>query len=140
MQRNVAALENRTSAHREIFLALVAAVEAASPLSNPLAQSADRTARAVRPQPAFKVGPGRLLVREHLEKLEGRNRALAHSPTLNFWQNPSLENRGSQVYKSPNYSRCYTTPRDTIRLGRGGNGSRRFAIPFKRSRSFNACR
>ena len=95
VQGNMAALEYRAGAHREVFLALVAAVEAASPFRDPLAQAADRAARAIRPQPAFKVGPGRFLVREHLEKLEGRNGALAHGPTLNFWLNDSPEKRGS---------------------------------------------
>jgi hypothetical protein len=100
VQRNVAALKYRPGAHGKVFLALVAAIEAASPFSDSLAKAANRAARAIGPQPAFKVGPGRLLIREHLEKLEGRNGALAHGPTLKFWLNPSLENRGSQVYNS----------------------------------------
>ena len=84
VQRNVAALEYRAGAHREVLLALVAAVEAALPRRDPLAQAADRAARAIRPKPAFKVDPRRLLVREHREKLEGRNGALAHGPTPQF--------------------------------------------------------
>jgi hypothetical protein len=43
------------------------------------------------------------LVREHLEKLEGRNSALGHGQSLNLWLNPSPKNRGSQVYNSPSH-------------------------------------
>jgi hypothetical protein len=100
VQRNVAALEYRAGAHREVFLALIAAIEAARALCDPLAQAADRAARAIRPQPSLKIGPRRLLVREHLKKLERRNRALGHRSTLNFWAECTLEKRGSQVYKS----------------------------------------
>jgi len=84
VQRNVASLEDRASAHREIFLALVAAVEAALALCDPLTKTADWATRAVRPQPSFKVGPGRFLIGDHLEKLESRNGGLAHGLTLNF--------------------------------------------------------
>jgi hypothetical protein len=100
VQRNVAALKYRASAHCEVFLALIAAVKTASTFRYPLAQAADRATRAVRPQPTFKVGSGRLLVREHLEKLEGRDCALAHGLVLNSCPKYRAKNRGSQVYNS----------------------------------------
>jgi hypothetical protein len=102
VQRNMAALEYRGGAHRKVFLALVAAIEAASPFGDPLAKPANRAARAVRPQPTFEVGPRLFLVREHLEKLERRNGALGHRSALNFWAQCTREKRGSQVYNSPN--------------------------------------
>jgi hypothetical protein len=100
VQRNVAALENRAGAHRKVFLALVAAIEAASPRRDPLAHAANRALRAVRPQPPFKIRSGRFLVREHLEKLEGRNRALGHRVTPDLRSEYASKSRGSQVYKS----------------------------------------
>jgi hypothetical protein len=100
MQRNVAALENRAGADRKVFLALIAAVVAASPRRDPLAHAANRAARAIGPQPPLKVRPRRLLVREHLEKLERRNRAFRHRNPLNSWENTSMTRQGSQVYKS----------------------------------------
>jgi hypothetical protein len=96
---NMAALEYRTSAHREVFLALVAAIVTASPRRDALAKAADRAARAVRPQAPFKVGAGRFLVRKHLEKLERRNSALAHGLS-NLCPKYRPERRGSQVYNS----------------------------------------
>ena len=101
VQRNVAALEYRASAHRKVFLALVTAIEAFLPNRDALAQSADWAFRPIRPQTAFQIGPGRLLIREHLEKLEGRNGAFGHRSNLNFLPKSRLINRGSQVYNSP---------------------------------------
>jgi len=99
VQRNMATLEYRAGAYRKVFLALVATVEAASAFSDPLAKATNRAARAVRPKPSFKVCPGRLLVREHLEKLERGNGALGHRSALNFWVKRARKKRGSQVYK-----------------------------------------
>jgi hypothetical protein len=70
MQGDVAALENRPGAHRKVLSALVAPIEAPNPRRNPIAHTADGATRAIRPKPPFEVGPGGLLVREHLEKLE----------------------------------------------------------------------
>jgi hypothetical protein len=71
VQRNVAALEDRPGAHREVLFALVAAVEATSPCCDALAHTAHRATRAIGPKPPLKIRPGRFLVREHLKKLEG---------------------------------------------------------------------
>jgi hypothetical protein len=79
----------------EILLALVAAVEAALTLRDPLAKAADRAADAVRPEPAFKIDPGGLLVRKHCEKLEGRNGAAGHRQPLSFSSKYSDSWRGS---------------------------------------------
>src|SRR5580704_5655167 len=100
VQGNMAALENRPRAHREVLLALVAAIEAVCPFGDPLAQAADRAARTLRPQPPFEILPRRLLVGKHREQLERRNGALAHGLSLDFCQKSSPEIRGSQVYKS----------------------------------------
>jgi hypothetical protein len=100
VQGNVAALENRASAHREVFLALVAAIEAFLANCNALFQAAYRTLRAVRPKAAFKICPGRFLIREHFEKLERRNGALGHGLTPDLWAEYAPKNRGSQVYNS----------------------------------------
>jgi hypothetical protein len=81
VQRNVAAFEDRSGAHRKVFLALIAAVEAASPRCNAVAHAANRAPRSIWPQPPFKIRPRGLLVREHLEKLEGRNGRLGHRAT-----------------------------------------------------------
>jgi len=71
MQRNVRALEYRASAHRKVFLALVAAIEAVLACRDPLAKAAYRAFWAFRPKVLFKIDARRLLVREHLEQFEG---------------------------------------------------------------------
>jgi len=100
VQGNVAPLEYRSGADREVLLALIAAVVAFLANRDPLAKSADRTTRAVRPKATFKVGPGRFLIWEHFEKLESGNRALGHGLTPDLWVEYAPENRGSQVYNS----------------------------------------
>ena len=57
MQRNMRPLENRAGADGEVLLALVAAVEAALARRDPLAEAANRAARAVRPKPLFQDAP-----------------------------------------------------------------------------------
>ena len=58
VQGNVAALEDRPGTHREVFLTLVATVEAVFPFRDALARTADGTARTVRPKATFEVSPG----------------------------------------------------------------------------------
>src|ERR1700730_7685414 len=70
---HVGALEYRSCAHREIFLALVAAIETVLAFRDPLAKATYRAARSLWPKPTLKVNARRLLVREHLKKLERRN-------------------------------------------------------------------
>jgi hypothetical protein len=55
----------------EILFAGVAAVEAAFPRGDAVALLADRADRPLRPAACFQVHARGLLVREHLEKLEG---------------------------------------------------------------------
>jgi hypothetical protein len=71
VQRNVRALENRSGAHRKVFLALVAAVKAVFPHRDPLANATYRTLWTFRPKVLFQIYPRRLLIREHLEQFEG---------------------------------------------------------------------
>ena len=78
VQLDVAALENGPGADDEVFLALVAAIEAGLADGDPLPQPADRAARAGWPEPALQVDPSGLLIREHLEKLVGGDRDLRH--------------------------------------------------------------
>jgi hypothetical protein len=100
MEGNVAALEYRASAHREVLLALVAAIEAFLANCDALFQAADRAFRTIRPKAAFKVRPGRFLIREHFEKLECGNCALGHGLTPDLWAEHAPKTRGSQVYNS----------------------------------------
>jgi len=71
MQWNVRALEYRAGAHRKVFLALIAAIEAVLACRDPLAKAAYRAFWAFRPKVLFKVDARRLLIREHLEQFEG---------------------------------------------------------------------
>jgi hypothetical protein len=80
VQGNVASLEYRAGSHREIFLALIAAVKAALPRRDPLAKAAYRALRTIRPKVLFQIGPRRLLIWEHREKFERRNGGFAHEP------------------------------------------------------------
>lgn len=83
MERNVAALENRSGANRERKLAAsVAAVVtlwANRYLFSALALRADN---AVRPQTTFQIEPGRLLIREPLEQLKRADSRFAHGRIL----------------------------------------------------------
>jgi hypothetical protein len=71
VQRNMAAFKYRSSAHREIFLALIATIEAALAFRDPLLKAAYWTARTIRPKVLFQIDARRLLVRKHLEQFEG---------------------------------------------------------------------
>src|SRR5208282_4632810 len=76
---NVAALEDRACADREIQLAGVAAIEANLwLLADAFTAFALRAERAVRPEARFQIKPRRLSGREHLEKLECADCALTH--------------------------------------------------------------
>ena len=81
VQRNVRPLENCAGADREVLFALIATIETFLAGRDPLAKSANWAARSIRPKATFKVDPRRPLVGEHLEKLEGGNRALGHRAT-----------------------------------------------------------
>jgi len=100
VQRNVRPLENSAGANREILFALVAAVEAAFALRDPLAETTDRAARTIRPEPAFKPDARRFRIRNHLKKLKGRNRALAHGLTLSSGEDYTDFGQGSKLYNS----------------------------------------
>lgn len=100
VQRHMRALENRAGANRKVFLAGVAAVVATSARRDPLAKAAHWATNAVRPEATFKVDPGRILVREHLEELESRDGRLAHGIILASGSEIRLQRRGSQVYNS----------------------------------------
>src|SRR5208282_5220233 len=76
---NVAALEDRACADREIQLAEIAAIEANLwLLADAFTAFALRAERAVRPEARFQIKPRRLSGREHLEKLECADCALTH--------------------------------------------------------------
>lgn len=102
VQRNMRPLENRSSPNGEVLFALIAAIEAFLSGRDPLAKSADGATRAVRPKARFKIGARRLLIREHLEKLESGNRALGHRATPWLRTPYGIKLRGSQIYNSPN--------------------------------------
>jgi hypothetical protein len=59
----MAALKNRTRAHREIFLALITAVVAVLARGDSFAQTAYWAFGAFRPKVLFKIDPRRLLIR-----------------------------------------------------------------------------
>ncbi len=71
VQRNVRTLKNRAGSDGEVLLALVAAVVAILAYRDALTDAADWADDAIRPEARFKVDAGRLLIGEHLEKLEG---------------------------------------------------------------------
>src|SRR5574337_313432 len=71
MERNVAALEDRPGPDGEVLLAGVTAVEAATARRDALAARTDRALDAIGPTARFQVHARGLLVREHLEKLQG---------------------------------------------------------------------
>lgn len=70
VQGNVRPLENGSGADAERFLALETAIQTGRVIAYALAKPANRAARAFRPEPPFEVDAGRLIVGEHLEKLE----------------------------------------------------------------------
>ena len=100
VQRNVRPLENRSGSNREVLFALIAAIKSARPNRNTFAKPTNRAARAIRPEAAFEINPRRLLVGEHLEKLEGRNCALGHRATPWLRTKNGIKLAGSQVYNS----------------------------------------
>jgi hypothetical protein len=100
VQRNVRPLENRSGSDREVLLALVAAIKSVFARRNALAKSAHGTARAVRPKASLKIGPRRLLVGKHLEKLESGDCAFGHRATPWLRTESGMKFRGSQVYSS----------------------------------------
>jgi hypothetical protein len=100
VQRDMRPLENRSGANREVLFALIAAIEAFLARRDPLAKAANRAARAVQPKASFKVDARRVLVREHLEKLESGNRALRHRATPWLRAENGIKLAGSQVYNS----------------------------------------
>jgi hypothetical protein len=85
VQRNMRALENRSGANREIFLALITAVVAVLACRNPLAKAAYRAFWAFRPSNSSKV--------EMVDLLTTYS-SLSCSKS-------STQNRGSQAYNSP---------------------------------------
>lgn len=78
MERDMAPLEDGRGPDGEVRYAGVAAVEAVLAAGNPLRLVAAGADRAIRPALALHVDPRALRVGEHLEKLEGRDRGLAH--------------------------------------------------------------
>ena len=66
----MAALKDGARANGEVFFALVAAIEAVLAGCDPLAQAALGTFWAIRPEAAFEIESGRLLVGNYLEKFE----------------------------------------------------------------------
>src|SRR5208282_1230386 len=83
VQRNVAPLEDRACADREIEGAGIAAIKAnLGLLANALMALALRAERAVRPEPRFQVQSRRLRRRKHLEKLKDADCAFAHKNLL----------------------------------------------------------
>jgi len=100
VQRNVASLEDRSGANREVFLALVAPIKAFLARGDALAKTTDSAARAIRPQAPLKVRARGFLIRKHLEKMECRNGAFGHRLTPDLWREYAPKHRGSQVYNS----------------------------------------
>ena len=74
VQRYMRALEDRAGANGEIFLALVAAVIAAGPRRDAVAEPANRTAAAVWPEAGFQVCPCGFLIWKHAEQFGGADR------------------------------------------------------------------
>jgi len=71
-------LKDRSRADSEVEVTSVAAIESASPFSDPLPALAGKALRAVRPKPIFQVGAGRFHIREKIEQFKGANCAFAH--------------------------------------------------------------
>jgi len=71
MERDVAALEDRAGADREVFPTGVATVEASLAGGDAFAGSADRAAGTIWPETPLKILPSRLLIGNQFEQLEG---------------------------------------------------------------------
>src|SRR3990167_8571315 len=71
VQGNMGPLEDGPGPDGEVLFAGVAAVEAAFADGDPVTLGADRADRPLRPAARFQVHTRGLLIREHLEKLEG---------------------------------------------------------------------
>ena len=130
VQRNMRPLENRSGANREVLLALVAAIEAVLARRDPLAKAANRATRAIRPKTRFKIDARRLLVGEHLEKLEGRNRALGHRATPRLRSEYGKKSEGVK-YIIPFQSSPTATGRQRHRASSSGaraSGNAKFAV------------
>jgi hypothetical protein len=104
VQRNVGSLKNRSGSDCEVLFALVAAIKPVFACRNALAKSTHGAARSIRPKAPLKIDPSRLLVGEHLEKLESGNCALGHLATPWLRTENGIKLSGSQVYSSPKLS------------------------------------
>ncbi len=105
VQGDMRAPEDGASADGEVLLAGVAAVKAIFPGRDALPALAGRANRPLWPQAPLKVLPGRLLIGESLEKLEGADGyVVVHGLLLGIELNYALANQGSQVYNSHNFS------------------------------------
>lgn len=82
MQGDMRPLEDGSGANRKVNLAGVAAVKTLPAWSYAVAACASWAYRAVRPQSRLKVCPRRILIGEHLEKLECADCALTHGFNL----------------------------------------------------------
>ena len=71
-------LEYRARPYSEVQLARIAAIESALASRDPFLTLTSRADNAVRPEPRFEVNPCCFGIGEHLEELEGADRALAH--------------------------------------------------------------
>ena len=79
VQRNMAALEDRSCADREVKGTGIAAIEAnLGLLADAFTALALRAERAIGPEARFQIDPRRLGGREHLEKMEGADRGFTH--------------------------------------------------------------
>src|SRR3954447_25112234 len=94
VQRDMRPLHDGAGANREVFLALAAAVIAALARRDPIAQTANRAARAVRPEAVFQPQPTGFRVGNHLEKLVRGNGALAHAEPLDYAPIIARKSRG----------------------------------------------
>jgi hypothetical protein len=71
-------LKNRSGSNREVLLALIAAIETALMDRDTISKPTNGASRTILPKASFKIDPRRLLVREHLEKLECGNSKRFH--------------------------------------------------------------
>lgn len=94
VKRNMAPLENRPRADREVELTGVATVESARAPGDAIPGLALRALRTIRPETGFQVLTGAVFVREKLEQFEGADSGPTHET------NCTLFPYGSQVYNS----------------------------------------
>src|SRR3954469_8697455 len=104
VQRDMRPLHDGAGANREVLLALTAAVIAALACRDPVAETANRAARAVRTEVAFQPQPARFRVRNHLEKLVRGNGALAHAEPLDYAPIIVRKSRGVKYIIPLNFS------------------------------------